>query len=123
MLEMVGNSGPTLVPMSSASILTALQKGKIDIGMCGYFITSDRLAEFDFTSPFYFMSGLQAVIRKGADQPSIPFVLLQLISTVDPLAQLIAVILLICVMVFGHLIAAVENLKLSNQEDFRNNYF
>ena len=123
MLEMVGNSGPTLVPMSSANILTALQKGKIDIGMCGYFITSDRLAEFDFTSPFYFMSGLQAVIRKGADQPSIPFVLLQLISTVDPLAQLIAVILLICVMVFGHLIAAVENLKLSNQEDFRNNYF
>ena len=123
MLRMVGNSPPTLIPMTSAKILSGLTAGTIDIGMCGYFVTADRLAAFDFTSPFYFMSGLQAVIRKGADQPSIMFVLLQLMSTVDALAQLIAVILLLCVMVFGHLIAAVENLKLSKQEDFRDNYF
>jgi ABC-type amino acid transport substrate-binding protein len=123
MLRMVGNSPPGLIPMSSSRILSGLQAGTIDIGMCGYFVTADRLANFDFTSPFYFMSGLQAVIRKGADSPSIMFVLLQLMSTVDALAQLIAVILLLCVMVFGHLIAAVENLKLSKQEDFRDNYF
>ena len=123
MVHMVGVSGPTLVSLEASNILASLENGSIDIGMCGYMVTTDRLMKFDFANPFYFMSGLQAVARKGADVPSIEFVLFKLMSTIDPLAQLIAVILLVCAVIFGHFVAAVENMRLAPKTDFRDNYF
>ncbi len=82
---------------------------------------------FDFTSPSYYTSGLQAVIARHVyERPSVWIVLAALFGTIDAKAQLIGIILVFSVMVFGHCIALAERLfSTLNDEscDIRNNYF
>jgi hypothetical protein len=82
---------------------------------------------FDFTSPSYYTSGLQAVIaRHMYERPSMWVVLAALFGTIDAKAQLIGIILVFSVVVFGHCIALAENFfSTFNEEncDIRNNYF
>jgi len=86
-------------------------------------MTSDKLVNYDITTPFSFISSLQIYVKRGSDSPTAMFVIEKLISSVSPLAQIIAAIILLCVMIFGHIISAAENLKLASKRDFSDNYF
>ena len=59
---------------------------------------------FDFTSPAYYTSGLQAVIAGGVyARPTLAAVIAALLGTIDPKAQLVGILLVISVVAFGHL--------------------
>ena len=52
--------------MDFGSIITAVQTGKLDIGMSGMTVTEDRLQNVDFTTPY--AQGVQAiVVPEGSD--------------------------------------------------------
>ena len=64
---------------------------------------------FDFTSPAYYTSGLQAVIAGGVyARPTLAAVIAALLGTIDPKAQLVGILLVISVVAFGHLISYAE---------------
>ena len=108
--ELVGSDPPLLLGMSLQDIENGLHNGTIDIGMCGLLVTRERMERFDFTSPFYLASGLQAV----TPTPKIPSVyqILHILSRViDDRAQLLLLLLILAVYCFGVLIAFAESLS------------
>ena len=92
---MVGTSPPKLLSLSSSAIQRRLGDKSLDIGMCGYFITQERMALFDYSNPFYFASGLQAVVPKPVNLPTFATVFTAVVGTIDDRAQLIAFVLLL----------------------------
>jgi hypothetical protein len=120
--SLIGDSPPKLQIMTSQMIQSRLAAKTLDIGMCGFFITLDRLQNFDYVNPYYFPSGFQAVVKKPSDLPSIVDVLNAIVGCVDGKAQLIILILLLFVFIFGHLIVAAENIAASGG-NMRKGYF
>ena len=121
---------PNLILLPSGSIKSALANQSIDIAMCGLLLTQGNdltnIELFDFTLPYYF-SGMQAVVPLSTDEPSLVAVMITIFSTIDAKAQLILVTLMLFVILFGHLIAAAENISRSSLDgeagQIRNSYF
>ena len=87
----VGNSTPKIVGLPLPDIENGLSNGTIDIGMCGLFITQERIKKFDFASPFYLATGLQAVIKLRDHQPTAEFMVNKLIQCIDGKTLLILI--------------------------------
>ena len=125
---MVGYSPPTLLGMSSQEIQDGLKNRSIDIGMCGFFMTQGgdltRLLNFDFTI-FYISSGLQAIVPRLNTKPSLVTAFAAIFQTIDTKAQLIFVMLIILVIIFGHIFAAAEHSSAFDGDEvqIRNNFF
>ncbi len=111
--KLIGTSPPELKIMSTQMIQSELAKKTIDIGMCGFFITLDRLQNFDYVNPYYFPSGFQAVVKKPTELPSMLDVLNAIVGCVEDEAQLIILIILLFVFIFGQLIAGAEHVAAS----------
>jgi hypothetical protein len=121
---MVGTSPPTILSLSSSTIQRRLGDNTLDIGMCGFFITPSRMELFDYSNPFYFASGLQAVVPKPVNLPTFASVFTAVFGTIDDRAQLVASVLLMCVFIFGHLIAFAEHLHVGSKKTLvRDGYF
>ena len=99
---------PTLLGMPQVDLENRLASGTIDIGMCGLFITVARLQRYDFSNPFYFATGLQAVVAKNTFVPSTLDVLTSLANCIDIKAQLILIMIIVSVLVFGYIVLASE---------------
>jgi hypothetical protein len=146
MKQMVGAQPPRILSMTSQEIQSALAKRTLDVGMCGFFVTRyksavaqvrspqhkilydrERMENFDFTYPSYYSSGLQATVARGIyNRPDVWVVIAALLGTIDAKAQLIGILLVLFVMIFGHFIALAENVfaRLNDDEiDIRDNYF
>ena len=121
--NMIGSGPPQLSVMSSQSIQNGLAAKKLDVGMCGFFITIERLQNFDFVNPFYLPSGFQAVVVRPTKVPSMLDILSAVIACVDSKAQLIILILLLFVFIFGHILAGAEHLAISVGQNIRSGYF
>ena len=82
---------------------------------------------FDFTYPSYYTSGLQAAVARATyTRPNVWVVIAALLGTIDAKAQLIGILLVLFVVIFGHFIALAENLfaRFNNEScDIRDNYF
>ena len=119
-VDLIGTSPPKILSMTSQKIQSMLESNDLDIGMCGYLITLERLEMFDFVNPFHYPSGFQAVISKPTVQPSVWMVLMGLLGCIDGKAQLIILLLLVLIFIFGHLSAAAELFATSSL--FRSGY-
>jgi len=122
MSELVGTSAPNITALPLIDIEKGLESGSIDVGMCGLFVTESRLLRYDFTNPFYFATGLQAVIKLRALEPSALFIVMQLVGCIDGKTLLILILLLISVIVFGHLMS-ITDCWLHDKPIFRKSYF
>jgi polar amino acid transport system substrate-binding protein len=119
---MVGTSAPNITALPLNEIEKGLESGTIDVGMCGLYVTEARLLRYDFTNPFYFATGLQAVIKLRALEPSAQFIVTQLVGCIDGKTLLILILLLISVIVFGHLMS-ITDCWLHDRPIFRKSYF
>ena len=83
-----------------------------------------RLTNFDFTI-HYISSGLQATVPRINTEPSLLSAFAAIFGTIDAKAQLIFVMLIILVIVFGHIFAAAECSSFDEDDNVqvRNNYF
>jgi hypothetical protein len=120
--KLIGTSPPQLQIMTTQMIQSKLAAKTLDIGMCGFFITLDRLQNFDYINPYYYPSGFQAVVKKPFELPSMIDVLSEIVACVDSKAQLIILILLLFVFIFGQLIAGAEHVAASGG-NMRKGYF
>ena len=109
-VDLIGSSAPPLLMMSAELIEKKLANNTLDIGMCGFLISIDSLDKFDFVNPFYLSSGIQAVVTKPRQVPTFFDVLNAITGSVDSKAQLIILIIIFFVYIFGHLVVAAESL-------------
>ena len=121
--QMIGTSPPVLRQMPSQEIQNQLASRALDIGMCGYLITLERLQIFDYVQPFYFASGFQAVVVRPTQLPSVIEVLVLLAGCIESKAQLILLVMLLFVAFFGHGLVALERLFRVRDSNFRKGYF
>ena len=119
---MVGTSPPKLLRMPMSEIQERLAESSLDIGMCGLFLTLERLELFDFVNPFYQPSGFQAVVVSPTPQLSVSDLLLAMLGCFDSKTQLIGLFLLLFVFGFGHIAAALENFSFSEARNLRSGY-
>ena len=119
---MVGTSPPKLLRMPISEIQERLAESSLDIGMCGLFLTLERLELFDFVNPFYQPSGFQAVVVSPTPQLSVSDLLLAMLGCFDSKTQLIGLFLLLFVFGFGHIAAALENFSFSEARNLRSGY-
>ena len=128
MISMVGDSPPALLPYTFQDMQDALTNHTLDIGLCGVFMSQGgdltRLKHFDFTI-HYISSGLQAAVPSVYTKPSLLFAFNAIVDTLDARAQLVFILLLLFVMVFGHIFAAAERSGLHGATDvqIRSNFF
>ena len=115
---------PSLIGMPQVQLEAALTASTIDVGMCGLFITVARLQKYDFSNPFYFATGLQAVVAKNTYIPSTLTVLSSLANCIDIKAQLILIMIIVSVLVVGYVVLASELVFGPRDEiQMRDNFF
>ena len=120
-VNLIGGSPPPLLLLSIEQIQEKLTDQTLDIGMCGFVIDYDNIDDFDYVNPFYLSSGIQAVVAKPTVVPTFFNVLNAIAGSVESKAQLIILLILFFVFIFGHLVIAAESLIPG--QNYRTGYF